>query len=221
MRYLMLLRNIFRRHGLIAMTAIVFLAGPTRADRFPPDPVEELHQFLQLAPDDLRNRYPEVGKRLGTVKPEDYQAAFEKERDRLLAERIKAVRTIPEMRRALLLQEWRLDQVGEAFGEVEKMNRKYRNELAERFQEAVRKVLLEGNLDSKLAALNMLAELGVSIRTLKEPNGIGRAFEKDVADLSKRGQTATLRETAARTLGQIFPDPEVAEIGRASCRERV
>jgi HEAT repeat protein len=193
MRYLLHVRqSLTLGLGVVAIAAALNWAGASRADRFPPDPVNELRDVLR-APIDEKEREQSL-----------------KKRERLLAERLKALRTIPEMRRALLLQEWRLDQVDL---EVSKVDRKYRDELVLHFQDDVRRVLRQGN------AVDMLAELGSTIRNPEEARGLGpelrqdvlrRFFQDDVADLVRHGKAASVRATAARTLGQIYPDPDVA-----------
>jgi HEAT repeat protein len=186
-----------------------------RADRFPPDPVVELRQLLRTTRDELPLRYPEVAKAIEGVKPDDRDAAILNQRERLLAARVKALHTLPELRRALLLQNWQLAQPGEALSD---MDRKYRDQVADRFRAEVRRIftgvkqiLQEGDVESQLALLNMLAELApTALRAAEEASNLGRGFDREVAKLVDEGKTPVVRETAARALGQIFPNPEVA-----------
>jgi HEAT repeat protein len=157
--------------------------------------------------DDLPALYPGVARPAETATPEERLAALSKERERLLAAHVNALRTIPEMRRALLLQEWRQDPTGD--DPLTKMDQKYRSQLAKRFQESVSRVLLKGNEESQLGVLNMLAESGPTIRTIEDTDRV-QTVQDDVANLVRKGQTATVRAAAALALGQIFPPPDVA-----------
>src|SRR5439155_20818958 len=70
----------------------------------------------------------------------------------------------------------------------------------------------QGTANARLAVMDMLAEMGPNIGSPdpEDQKGIARTFTPDLADVIKNGDTPRARETAARTLGQIFPDPDVA-----------
>src|SRR5438067_133693 len=70
--------HLARRPGVVVLLTMLMGTGMGLADRFPPDPVEELRQAL---------RVPRLG--------------------RDLTSRVQALRTLSDMRRALSLQEWR------------------------------------------------------------------------------------------------------------------
>src|SRR5207245_10413843 len=82
--------------------------------------------------------------------------------------------------------------------------------LATRFKKEVRQVLRQGTSTNRLAVLVMLAEMGPGIRTPEDQKGIGRAFGPDLAELLKQKNPPSIREAAARCLGQVFPDPDLA-----------
>lgn len=172
-----------RRPGVAVLLALLLGTAIGRADRFPPDPVEELRQALRApAP------------------------------DRDLKQRVLALRTVADMRRALTLQEWR-PQTGGLFGEAPvSPERPAHQVLIERFKEAAHQVLKQGTADERLAVMSMLADMGTTISgsAAEDQKGVARTFAPDLAELIKKGDTPAVREAAARTMGQIFPDPDVA-----------
>jgi HEAT repeat protein len=174
MRSIRLIVNyLVQRPGSAVLTVILLCAGFGLADRFPPDPVEALRQALR-APSPHPN----------------------------LAQRVNALRSLADMRRALSLQEWR----SEAGGEDEDIY----DALADRFKKEARRLLKDGTAGVRIAVMDMLAEVGPSLRSRQDPRGITGALAPEVADLVKNGATPRLRERAARALGLIFPDPTVA-----------
>jgi HEAT repeat protein len=83
-------------------------------------------------------------------------------------------------------------------------------ELADRFKKEARRLLNKGPADVRVAVMDMLAEMGPSLRSAQDPNGIAGALAPELADLVKNGDAPRIRAQAARTLGLIFPDPAVA-----------
>jgi HEAT repeat protein len=109
------------------------------------------------------------------------------------------------MRRALALREWR-DQ--EAEGEVPAVDRRNRSVLVERFEQAVREVLRQGDSTSRLAMLSIVSDVGSTMRCPGNRNCLAAAFAPDLATLLMAGDPR-VREAACRTLGLINPDPRV------------
>jgi HEAT repeat protein len=180
MRSMQLLRNhLARRRGVAVLAATLLCAGMSLADRFPPDPVEELRQAL---------RAPALERNLG--------------------QRVEALRRLGDMRRALALQEWHTETGGS--DELAVAERQALLLLVERFKKEVHRVLKQGTTDGQLAVMVMLAEMGPSIRAPEDPKGLARTFAPDLADLMKGEAPPAVKEAAARTLGQIFPNPDVA-----------
>src|SRR5439155_7682322 len=114
-------------------TVAILWVGVASADRFPPDPVEALRQTLK-AP-----------ARTAAARAE----ALDKE--------IQELRTISDLRRALLLQEWR-DEEEPLDDAVRKVDLARRNQVAQRFEEEVKKVLTQGPVTSQLAVAQMLGD---------------------------------------------------------------
>jgi HEAT repeat protein len=162
-----------RRPGAAVLTVTLFCAGLGLADRFPPDPVEELRLALKAPP-------PHAN----------------------LAKRIEALRSLADMRRALGLQEWR-SEVGGTDEQIYAV-------LADRFKKQAQQLLKNGSPDVRLAVMDMLAEMGPSLRSPQDPRGIAGALAPELAELVKNGDTPQLRTHAARALGLVFPDASVA-----------
>jgi HEAT repeat protein len=189
MRDIQHFRNILSRGaGGLVLAAAVCWAGAASADRFPPDPVEELRQTLKAPVRD---------------------AAI---RDRTLEKQLQALHTLGEMRRALLLQEWR-DETD--FDEsVQRVDQKHRGELVKRFEAQVREVLRRGDISGQLAVVQSLGEqilgqIGTSPRGDRIRNSIAVIFGPDLAELTKTA-APRVRAEAARALGKMNARPEVA-----------
>jgi hypothetical protein len=176
-------RNITHARRLAAVAlALVLGAGFAAADRFPPDPVEELRLTL-------RSRLPEG--------PQGQD---------ILTRRIDALRTLSDLRRALLLDAWRDD---EPDVKIANMHKTARAEVAKRFGQIVRGVLQSGDPTSRRAVADMIADIGVTAKGIDSKAGLMRDFAPDMAAALKQPDPA-VRQAAARALGLINPDPAVA-----------
>src|SRR2546430_1577998 len=126
--------HLARRPGVAVLLAMLVSAGIGLADRFPPDPVEELRQALRVPTP-----------------------------DRNLRQRVLALRNLGDMRRALALQEWRPQAVG-LFGETTASpDRQTHLLLVERFKKEARQMLRQSTANGRLAVMGMLAEMGPNI----------------------------------------------------------
>jgi HEAT repeat protein len=127
-------------------------------------------------------------------------------RDRVVRDWLQAPHGLSELGRALVLREWRDEDVDPDIAAVDRRNRAA---LQERFQKAARAVLDHGDPLSQEAAADLLAELGVQARTVGSRAGIGSAFGPDLARLTRSPDTR-IAAAAARALGRVNPDPDVA-----------
>jgi HEAT repeat protein len=209
--------------GLLVLAAALLWVTAASADRFPPDPVRELRQILRATPEELSYRDPELDRKVKDLKPEERRKVLAKARERKLLEKVDAIRTIPDMRRALVLTDWRVDDPTDeqSLGDREALNR-----LVERFREAVLAVLKNGTTDARLAAMSMLADAVTSAQSAAPTQtpttdrtsaartelrrGLGRSFTKELVELAKNSDARIVRETAARTLGQLFSSPDLS-----------
>ena len=194
--------------GLVALTGLLCLAKQGRADHFTRDPVELLRRSLRASPNAFLANDPELAKRISAIKqPEERIKAFQEARERDLSKQAMAIRSIGDMSRALVLQEWMSEgESDERAGIV----RRVRSQLAERFRKAVTHILEGGGDTAKIAVMSVLSELPVTARWQEYPGGVARVFAPQLAQLAKSDRSLTIRLTAARTLGQIFPDPSIA-----------
>src|SRR5262249_49547025 len=83
-------------------------------------------------------------------------------RRQTLERRVGALCRAPELREALLLTEWRDEDIDPLIAAVD---RAVRAEVARRFELAVREVLQRGAPASRLAAANMLREVAATVRS--------------------------------------------------------
>lgn len=174
--------------GLGAMALVLGTVVPARPEPFPQDQVEALRQALRSGVRDPLNA-DELSFRKANLK-----------------RRIKELRSLGDLSQALGLQEWRDEDrdVG-----IRDLDRLIREEVAKRLAKDVRAVLQDGDLDSRLAAVALIGEMGVTVRGVGTRTGYAREFGPDLARLVNEGPPM-LRAAAARTLGQINPDPEPA-----------
>ena len=199
------------------------LALPARTDQFPVDPVESLRKTLKDAQSQALNiQDPDLLKRLETAKLEDRFKIQSEALERSLMRKVEAIHQIGDMRRALLLQEWPQESLTAA-DELGPVEGRVRQKLAHRFRSAVREVLKTGDLTARLAAMNMLADIGATLFTpeqsptkrsgvqeLQQIRAGGEGIAPDLVDVVLHGKTREDRETAAYALGMILPDPKIA-----------
>lgn len=127
-------------------------------------------------------------------------------RDRAVKEQIWHLTSLSDLRRAVVLGEWRDEDQDLRVAAVDRPNRVT---LARRFEHAVRDVLEHGDGACRLAVLTLLAEMGTTVHGVGTRHGITRAFGPDLVGLAKRGE-ATVRTAALGALGQVDPEPDVA-----------
>src|SRR5437868_3217379 len=99
-------RKISRTPWLIvaSFAGLLLGTGPSRADRFRADPVEELRLALRASLQSLELD-PEVAKSVLNAPPENRLRLLGDARNKVLAKKVGAIRSIGDMRRALLLQD--------------------------------------------------------------------------------------------------------------------
>jgi HEAT repeat protein len=139
-------------------------------------------------------------------------------RRQTLTKKVQALRTLSELRRALLLQEWS-DIGGKGVDraltrpvesvEVSNIDREIRQLVAERFEKGIRAVLQQGDDTARMAAATMLGEMGTSVRAAATRTSLARGLGVELARLTA-DESPGVREAAARALGTINPDPKVA-----------
>ena len=121
-------------------------------------------------------------------------------------EAVAALSRLPDLREALLLQEWRDEDAEEQVAAVDKAARL---ETSRRFEQALHTALQQGDPASRVAAASMIAEMPAPVRS----NGIHgwtfRSCSADLADLV-RGNDSSAQAAAALALGAINADPAVA-----------
>src|SRR5271170_946363 len=188
------LRNVALLAALLTCVATQLPAAPYLSD-----PVEELRQALRT-----RIRDPQNADELQFRKT-------------LLEQRTKALR-IGDYRRALALDGWRDQDPDEGVAAVD---RAARQELINTLSNKLRDLLKNGSTPAKLAAITLIGEIGTTIRSgetgkdrkLNEQErirwmrgGLARQYAADLIALLSGGDSS-VRESAARVLGKINPDP--------------
>jgi HEAT repeat protein len=147
------------------------------------DPVDDLQQALAIRLEDLTN-------------PTDSVLTFRREN---LKKKISRLHTLGQLRRALALEEWKPIDVGT------------RKEVADRFINGIQKVIKTGDVTARMAAANLIAEIGPTIRSVDpaERAGFARSLTKQVVELTK-DPDQDVQQEALRALGNINPLPKDA-----------
>ena len=175
----------------ILMAAILFAGVALCAD----DPVEDLRQTLAKGSDD---NVPEAV---------DYRRT--KTREVLLR-----IKTIGQMRRALVLDEWKTDPGRVINPQIKAVDIEMRSQLGERMVRAMKAAVDRGDPNSGIAVANQIAELGPTVRALEEKdrNGFSRGLTPLVARLCA-DRDLGVRQEALRAIGNINGVPSaVAEV---------
>jgi hypothetical protein len=123
-------------------------------------------------------------------------------RRQALTERVVALRGLPELRDALLLAEWRDEDVDQRVAAVD---RAARAELGRRLDEGLNKVFRAGDVVNQQAAAQLIAELAEATRGRKISCWTPRRFGPVLATLT-RADNAGVVMAAAHALGRVEPD---------------
>jgi HEAT repeat protein len=167
-----------------AVTAMLVAAVPLVGQPPGQDPVDALAQVLKSGPLDV------------------------KERTSALEEKARSLKDISQLRRALSLAEWQEEFRAEGGGAVNPV----RQEIGRRLEQRLRAVLTTGDALAKQAAVRLIGEMGTSVLNTEEgaKGGYSRRFTEDLIKLTGPANDRPVRLAAARSLGQILPDPEQA-----------
>jgi HEAT repeat protein len=175
----------------LTLALILILVGTATYgnEPFAFDPVAELRQALRTPVADTSFRSPDLQQRRANL-------------NRCVAQLCQ----VPELREALLLREWQTEGVQEYVALIDQAAHAV---IARRFEQAVLDILQRGDHASRLAAVNMLTEMGARLRDTCIPGWSMRGFTAALADLAC-GQDPALCEAVVRALGQINADPALA-----------
>jgi HEAT repeat protein len=174
-----------------ALTLASLLAGVLWSAQ---DPVEELRQALIIRAEDRSRQSKE----------------FLAYRNKILEERVKALRTISDLRRALI--EWKLDyEQGELKTPLQALDEKWRSEVGKRLTDLLREAAHSRRENTRLAVANLIAEMGPNVPALDatDRHGFARSLAPIVVELVHDPHLA-VRQEALRALSTINPDPDKA-----------
>jgi len=183
---------------------LAVLAAPAAAA----DPVEDLRQALPL--DDVSS-------------PTEAMLQFRRAN---LQKKIETLKEIGQLRRALVLDNWRDDAArGADFG-IRRIDADMRREVAKRFLAMLEAQARTGPVVNRIAVANLIAEMGPSVRALtvevekgfakkvdvkrpEEMSGFARTL-LPILEILIRDKDADVRQHALRALGNINPDAKKA-----------
>ncbi len=180
----------FRRsRGVVALALGALLAGAASAA---PDPVENLQKALAIG----RDRAANISDGLLRFREDSIKG------------RIDAIKGIGDLRKALVLADWR-DAPDLGLNEkLRLVDLRMRQLVGERLVKAMRSVADKGEPNAKLAVGNMIAEMGPSIPSLDVDDrfGFARTLAPIVITLAKDKNLA-VRQQALRALSNINAKP--------------
>jgi len=127
------------------------------------------------------------------------------------ADNLKDVR---DLRLALLLTDWQDEgilptSVPGIFVPERVGHRAIHQQVEDRLARIIQNGLSSKDADRQIASTTLLAEIGAQIPGTRSRRGFASTFTPDLARLLKSKNPA-VTEAAARALGRIFPDPQVA-----------
>jgi HEAT repeat protein len=170
------------------------------------DPVDALSQALRESPGELVFHDPESLQKYRTLsKPAERDKFVHESYASILARMAQSVQTLPDLRRAVTLVDW----PGPYPPDNNKAVLELRQQLIGRLARETRKVLHGGSEEQILAALAMISRTA-SATWAGGKNPLGELLQGDVVELFKKDRPARVREMAARTLGEMIPDPDRA-----------
>ncbi len=137
--------------------------------------------------------------------------AFLENRREILEGKVKNLKTIGELRRALALEEWKDNPSGQVINEeLRAIDADMRKLVAQRLTKAIQIEAEKGDAASRMALANLICEMGPTIRSVGgDKKGFARSLTKEVIQLAQDKNYA-VRQQALRALGNIFPDPKEA-----------
>jgi len=165
--------------GVCLLATVALAQEPGRPART--DPIDVLQQALR-AP--LRGSTP---------------------RDAQLRAAVERLRSLDDLKRALLLLAWRDRDSDE---NVAIVDARHRAVVVERFQRELRAALRQPVLEDRLAALKIIAAFDLNVPGSGD-TPLVRDFATDLVEMTRTGPLAH-RELAARTLGRINAEPMAA-----------
>ncbi len=168
------------RTGSLGLLAAA-LAGRPALAQAPADPVEGLREALRAS-----------------LEPED--------RAREVQQRLGDLATLNDVRRALVLPDWRDLYLHGPKARGDQLQRQW---LARRFAESVRAILARDDDGTCIAVAEVLGEMGAETPPGHPLVLLLGDFGPDLASLARKGPLP-VRLAAARALGHVHPDPGVA-----------
>src|SRR5262249_9024060 len=132
------------------------------------------------------------------------------QRKEQLTKLVARLRTLGQLRRALSLPEWKDDSV---VPELRNIDRALRAEVGRRLVRGVRAVIAGNAPTAVRAVADMLGDMGTGVRSLdpEDRRGFTRTLTPELVKLvTNPALDDAARQAAARALGKINPDPDVA-----------
>jgi HEAT repeat protein len=170
---------------LVVLAATLWAAAAAGAEPASSDPVEQLREALRAGRDSDTSEAALTG------------------RENNVKLRADGLNRLPDLGRALLLEEWRDEERDSGAGAID---RAVRAKLATRFRTGVQEVLRKGDALRRAAAANLVGEIAANARASRFRSVVvGRMLGELAPDLAKATTDAapSVREAAAVALSKI------------------
>lgn len=134
-----------------------------------------------------------------------------------IQEYINRMKTPGQLRRALILDEWKVDPDRPASPPIQAVDISMRREIGSRLQKMLEKIAKTGDPTARLAVANMISEMGPTVRATDagEKSGYTRSLFAIAARLAEDPDLG-VRQEALRALGNINAVPkDVADVYKA------
>ncbi|HLN27396.1 MAG TPA: HEAT repeat domain-containing protein [Gemmataceae bacterium] len=174
------------------------------------DPIERLQRALHDEPQQVLQNDPGLAKRVAAFLRQKGITTAGNERRYIVALELQQLRSLPQIRQALLLRNgWPFDVSNDQSPDAAAINGMH-DELGKRFVEESRRILKSGSQGQRLAILTMISTSATQIRTADQQKGLGRVLGRELAEVVEHDPDIHVREAGTRALGEIFPDPGLA-----------
>jgi HEAT repeat protein len=176
------------RRTVVAAALLLLLGLPTARGQ---DAVESLRQILAVSED-------------GGPEGLEYRRTKVKEA-------VDRMKTIGQLRRALMLDEWKVDPNRVVNEQLRAADLELRRIVGERLKASIERMAAKGDANARLAIANLIAEMGPAVRAIDpaDRNGYSRSLTDIVIKLTQDDDLG-VRQEALRALGNINALPSKA-----------
>jgi hypothetical protein len=199
-----------QRRSLVLALAVVSLRCTLAAAADLPrtDAVLAVHRLLASPLEALLLTDRSLAERLARAPSGDHQRLLLQARETALLRSLRALTTVEAMRQGLADDRWPSPERAE--DESSRLDLRCRGVLVNQLVEALRLALTKGDDTNRLAALTVIAEMGLESRGSDRERSVAFALVPEMARLAQEASDPAVRVSAVKALCQVNPDPDQA-----------